>query len=67
MDNAASAWDQWKKEPLLHFLLLGALLFAIGYWRDENSSTDSPLVNPIVIEAKEIWGMIERFEYEYRR
>jgi len=27
-----AAWPAWLKEPLLHFLLLGGLLFALDHW-----------------------------------
>lgn len=39
MNNAASAspgsrWSRWLREPLWHFLLIGALLFGLSAWRN---------------------------------
>ncbi|HEY8946828.1 MAG TPA: peptidylprolyl isomerase [Polyangiaceae bacterium] len=32
-------WARWVREPLVHFLLLGALLFAAQAWRERTAAT----------------------------
>lgn len=46
--------NRWLKEPLLHFVLLGALIFAINAWREVGRSTQKAVarieVTPVVVE-----------------
>ena len=66
-NRSPTAWNKWKREPLLHFLLLGGILFGVEYLRKGSSGEVSELVSPIVVESGEIEGLLARFEGEYFR
>ena len=43
---------RWLREPLVHFLALGALLFAVSHWRDGPGSASSRiLITPGQIDS----------------
>jgi hypothetical protein len=44
----------WRRDPLIHFLLIGAVLFAFLYWRSEVGRDDP---QRIVISAERILGL----------
>jgi len=47
----------WRREPLLHFVVLGGLLFGVAQWRDQQQAHD----DAIVIDATEQSRLIARF------
>ena len=55
---------RFLNEPLVHFLLLGALLFAVGLLRDSESSAPS---NDIVVTAGQIEHLAAGFARTWRR
>ena len=48
----------WRREPLLHFVVLGGLLFGVAQWRDR---ADSPDEDAIVVDATEQARLVARF------
>lgn len=53
------------REPLLHFLLIGALLFGIGAIRGDSSSVEP--VRRIVVDSGQIFSLIEGWRRTWRR
>ncbi len=51
-------------EPLLHFLLIGAFIFAFYYWNDKASSVDN---NTIVLTQAEILQLSSRWQKKHLR
>jgi hypothetical protein len=45
--------QQWLREPLLHFLLMGAALFAVYHWRNP-TATNSDTSNRIELTNDDI-------------
>lgn len=52
---------RWLREPLVHFLALGALLFAVSHWRGGGGS------NRIVITPGQIDSMVATFARTWQR
>ena len=52
---------RWLREPLVHFLVLGALLFVLSYWRG------GPASNRIVITPGQIDSMVAMFARTWQR
>jgi hypothetical protein len=54
---------RWMREPLVHFILLGALLFlAYGWWGDEDAGSSD-----IVVSARTIGGLAQGFTRTWQR
>lgn len=47
----------WRREPLLHFVVLGGLLFGVAQWRDRQQARD----DAIVVDATEQARLVARF------
>ena len=47
--TSPKAWPTWLREPLLHFAVLGGLLFAVDHW--QVSRTDDPRVITVGAQA----------------
>ena len=56
---------KFLKEPLLHFLLIGALLFGIGAIKGESASTDP--VRRIAIDSGQVINLIEGWRRTWQR
>lgn len=54
--SAPAKTCSWQREPLLHFILLGGLLFAVQRWR-----ADAPDPNTVVVDAAQRARLAERF------
>ena len=53
------------REPLLHFLLIGAVLFGIGAIKGDSASTEP--VRRIVIDSGQIVSLIEGWRRTWQR
>ena len=42
--RARGAWSRWLREPLLHFMLLGAALFALDHAVNGNANDERVIV-----------------------
>jgi PPIC-type PPIASE domain len=63
MNDSPSTTSRWLREPLLHFLLLGALLFLVFQWRGGSGPED----NRIVITPGQIDSMAATFARTWQR
>jgi hypothetical protein len=57
---------RWLKEPLLHFALLGALIFAVSAWRERQRPPENATAN-IEITAGTIAWLREGFTRQWHR
>jgi hypothetical protein len=57
---------RWLREPLLHFLLLGAGLFAVYHYVRPASITE-PSSKQIVLSLEEISGLAKMFQSQWKR
>ena len=50
-------WPGWLREPLLHFVVLGALLFALDHWRAGREADPRSIVvgTEVDIEARQLF------------
>ncbi|HSD70597.1 MAG TPA: peptidyl-prolyl cis-trans isomerase [Woeseiaceae bacterium] len=55
---------RWLKEPLLHFLLLGALIFAANAWMNGNTADDR---NSIVVSLSQQENLASTFARTWQR
>ena len=58
--------NRWLKEPLLHFALLGALIFAVSAWRERQRPATNGVTN-IEITAGTIAWLREGFTRQWHR
>ncbi|MEM6992399.1 MAG: peptidylprolyl isomerase [Myxococcota bacterium] len=63
MPRTGSDGRSWLREPLLHFVVLGGLLFGVVQWRQG----DDPDANTIVVDADERARLSARFEEKQGR
>lgn len=62
MNCSSAVMKRWLKEPLLHFVLLGALIFAVNAWRaPQRAAEDAP--TRIEVTA----AVVERLRAGYER
>lgn len=54
---------RWLKEPLLHFALIGALIFGVSAWRTPRTESAASGDNDIAVTA----GVVERLRAGYER
>ena len=52
---------RWLREPLLHFLLIGALLFAVAEWRGRTGT------QRIVVTAGQVQNLVAGFQRTWQR
>jgi hypothetical protein len=45
---------RWLREPLLHFAVVGALLFALNAWLNRDSEPDRPVVHVSMAEVEQL-------------
>ena len=55
------------KEPLLHFLILGTVLFAVYEWGAGGRATDATQIADIVITEGRIYSLTQKFEKVWMR
>src|SRR4029453_14769274 len=66
LHRSFSAVKRWLREPLLHFLLIGLVLFGLyAYINRGQSGTPSP--NQIVLSLDELRTMTAYFESQWHR
>jgi hypothetical protein len=53
----------WRREPLLHFLLIGAALFALNAWLDQRSTGHGS----IVLSESHVRVLVENFRRTWQR
>ncbi|HEY5894895.1 MAG TPA: peptidylprolyl isomerase [Chthoniobacterales bacterium] len=59
------AW-RWMREPLLHFLLLGALIFVVNGWRERRRPAESGIAR-IEVTAETLAWLSEGFSRQWHR
>ena len=64
--EAPKRTHRWLKEPLLHFALLGALIFAVSAWRERQRPAENAAAN-IEITAGTIAWLREGFTRQWHR
>jgi parvulin-like peptidyl-prolyl isomerase len=55
------------KEPLLHFMMLGAVLFIVFQWSSQSNSVDDKQMGEIVVTEGRIEMLLMRFEKVWKR
>jgi hypothetical protein len=63
--NSPNRFRQWLAEPLLHFLVIGALLFALDAWWTSRASNASG--GTIVVSESRIKALAENFRRTWQR
>jgi hypothetical protein len=58
---------QWRREPLMHFLVLGGALFAFYRWQNPPGSTTGPAPQEIVVTRGRIANLAESFARVWQR
>jgi hypothetical protein len=57
----------WVRAPAVHFLMIGALLFAVDrVWETRHTGSLEPVRQPIIISARQIADMRVQFEQRWR-
>src|SRR5512144_1108506 len=59
--NGEGRAARWLREPLLHFLLIGALLFAVAEWRGRTGT------QRIVVTAGQVQTLVAGFQRTWQR
>lgn len=65
-DDAPNHMKRWLKEPLLHFLLLGAALFALHAWRAKQRPADAAVLR-IEVTAAVVERLCAGYERQFGR
>jgi hypothetical protein len=63
MNGAETRLSRWMREPLVHFALLGAVLFAVYVWMDRGQSSKQE----ILVSAGQIQSLSATFERTWMR
>lgn len=62
-----TSWRNWRREPLMHFLVLGMALFAFYRWQNPPGSTTGPAPQEIVVTRGRIANLAESFARVWQR
>ena len=61
------SWRQWWREPLVHFLVLGGMLFALYRWQNPSGAKAGVAPREIVITTGRIANLAESFSRVWQR